>query len=64
MTRDENEYSQKIRCYGIIQGTVLGLLMRGAENMGKRFKKVTRMKSVSFYTTNRIANRRIGRIEI
>ena len=21
----------KIRCYGIIQGTVLGLLMRGAE---------------------------------
>ena len=23
--------TQKIRCYGIIQGTVLGLLMRGAE---------------------------------
>lgn len=37
--------------------------MRGAE-IWEKIKKVTRIKSVSFYTTKRIANRRIGRIEI
>lgn len=32
MTEDEMKMNiHKIRCYGIIQGTVLGLLMRGAE---------------------------------
>ena len=38
----------KIRCYGIIQGTVLGLLMRGAVKYGKRFKRLQEWNQYRF----------------